>query len=82
VSAFCRALLKELNGGTKERRFVKMLGKNYLDAGKDIPLLNQLLAELDPKYASCGRRNCVMMVPAGCFASFTTLSRRCFCLVY
>jgi hypothetical protein len=48
VAAFCRALLKELNGGTKERRFHKMLGKNYLDATKDIPLLNELLAELDP----------------------------------
>jgi HD-GYP domain-containing protein (c-di-GMP phosphodiesterase class II) len=48
VTAFCRALLKELNGEIKERRFHKMLGKNYLDATKDIPLLNQLLAELDP----------------------------------
>ncbi|MEP6740914.1 MAG: HD domain-containing phosphohydrolase [bacterium] len=48
VTAFCRALLKELNGETKERRFLKMLGKNYLDAAKDIPLLKQLLTELDP----------------------------------
>jgi hypothetical protein len=48
VVAFCRALMKELNGEIKERRFQKMLGKNYLDATKDIPLLTQLLAELDP----------------------------------
>ncbi len=48
VSAFCRALLKELNGETKERRFLKMLGKNYLDAEKDAPLLRELLNELDP----------------------------------
>jgi len=48
VAAFCRALLKELTGETKERKFLKMLGKTYLDAEKDIPLLNQLLAELDP----------------------------------
>jgi hypothetical protein len=48
VAAFCRALLKELNGESKERRFLKMLGKNYLDAAKDIPLLKELLAELDP----------------------------------
>ncbi|MGI8836889.1 MAG: HD-GYP domain-containing protein [Pyrinomonadaceae bacterium] len=56
VAAFCRALLKELNGGTKERRFHKMLGKNYLDATKDIPLLKELLAELDPntKAAAAG----------------------------
>ena len=27
VAAFCRALLKELNGETKEHKFLKMLGK-------------------------------------------------------
>jgi len=48
VSAFCRALLKELNGETKERKFLKMLGKNYLDPQKDVPLLRELLTELDP----------------------------------
>lgn len=48
VAAFCRALLKELNGETQERKFLKMLGKNYLDAERDKPLLIQLLTELDP----------------------------------
>jgi len=48
VAAFCRALLKELDGETQERRFLKMLGKNYLDAEKDAPLLRELLNELDP----------------------------------
>ncbi len=48
VAAFCRALLKELNGETKERRFLKILGKNYLDAEKDVTLLRELLTELDP----------------------------------
>ena len=48
VSAFCRALLKELTGETKERKFLKMLGKNYLDAERDAPLLVELLTELDP----------------------------------
>ena len=48
VSAFCRALLKELNGETKERKFLKMLGKNYLDAERDAPLIIELLSELDP----------------------------------
>jgi HD-GYP domain-containing protein (c-di-GMP phosphodiesterase class II) len=47
VAAFCRALLKELNGETKERKFLKMLGKNYLDAERDMPLLTELLSELD-----------------------------------
>ncbi len=56
VAAFCRALLKELNGETKERKFLKMLGKNYLDAEKDAPLLRELLNELDPntKAAAAG----------------------------
>jgi hypothetical protein len=33
-----------------------MLGKNYLEATKDIPLLKELLAELDPntKTAAAG----------------------------
>lgn len=48
VAAFCRALLKELNGEAKERRFLKMLGKNYLDAERDMPLLTELLSELEP----------------------------------
>lgn len=48
VSAFCRALLKELSGETKERKFLKMLGKNYLDAERDKPLIIELLTELDP----------------------------------
>src|SRR6185436_7259600 len=47
VTAFCRAILRELNGETKERKFLKMLGKNYLDAEKDAPLLRELLNELD-----------------------------------
>ena len=56
VSAFCRALLKELSGETKERKFLKMLGKNYLDPEKDVPLLRELLTELDPntKAAAAG----------------------------
>ena len=48
VCAFCRALLKELSGETKERRFLKILGKNYLDADRHKPLLVELLNELDP----------------------------------
>lgn len=57
VTAFCRALLKELNDETTERRFAKMLGKNYLDAEKDAPLLKELLAELDPniRVAAAGK---------------------------
>lgn len=48
VSAFCRALLKEVNGESKDRRMTKLLGKNYLDPEQAIPLLEELIAELDP----------------------------------
>jgi HD-GYP domain-containing protein (c-di-GMP phosphodiesterase class II) len=56
VCAFCRALLKELNGDTQERKFLKMLGRNYLEAERDKPLIIQLLSELDPntKAAAAG----------------------------
>jgi hypothetical protein len=47
VQAFCRALQKELNGETTERKFRKMLGKNYLDPERDKPLIVELLSELD-----------------------------------
>jgi hypothetical protein len=47
VVAFCRALLKEVNGETKERRVLKMLGKNYVDPEKIIPLLTELISELN-----------------------------------
>lgn len=43
VTAFCRAMLKELTGERKEKRFRKMLGKDYLDAEKLIPLLKDAL---------------------------------------
>ena len=56
VCAFCRALLKELSGETQERKFLKMLGKNYLEAERDKPLIIELLSELDPntKAATAG----------------------------
>ena len=47
VVAFCRALLGELQGNTKERRMIKILGKNYLDSEQVVPLLQQLITELD-----------------------------------
>lgn len=47
VVAFSRAILKELTGETKERRITKMLGKNYLDADVAVPLINELILELD-----------------------------------
>ena len=46
VAAFARALLKEVTGQTKERRMVKMLGKNYLEGEQVEPLLRDLIADL------------------------------------
>jgi HD-GYP domain-containing protein (c-di-GMP phosphodiesterase class II) len=47
VVAFCKALLGELLGATKERRMLKLLGKDYLDSEQVVPLLQQLISELD-----------------------------------
>jgi HD-GYP domain-containing protein (c-di-GMP phosphodiesterase class II) len=46
VAAFARAMLKEVNGATKERRIMKMLGKDYLQ-GENVPmLLTDLISDL------------------------------------
>ena len=48
VLAFCRAVLKEINGEARDRRILKMLGKNYIDCERDSSLIKQLISELDP----------------------------------
>ena len=49
VAAFARAILKEVNGVTKERRFGKILGKDYLQ-GENVPtLLSDLITDLGHK---------------------------------
>ena len=51
VAAFARAILKEVNGVTKERRITKMLGKDYLQ-GENVPtLLHDLISDLSHKEA-------------------------------
>src|SRR5262249_54193421 len=47
VVAFCRALLKEIQGETKDRRILKMLGKNYIESEPAVSLLKQTIAELN-----------------------------------
>jgi hypothetical protein len=47
VRAFCQAMLKEVTGETKERRILRMLGKNYIDLDVAAPLLEDLITELD-----------------------------------
>ncbi len=47
VSAFARAILKEVTGQTTDRRITRMLGKGYLE-GEHVPtLLTDLIADLD-----------------------------------
>jgi len=47
VAAFARALLKEVTGEAKERRIIKMLGKNYLEGEQVEPLLHDLITDLE-----------------------------------
>src|ERR1051325_8557128 len=47
VAAFARAILKEVDGETKDKRITKMLGKTYLE-GEQVPtLLTDLISDLE-----------------------------------
>ena len=43
VTAFCRGMLKELTGESKEKRFRKLLGREYMEAEGIVPMLKQAL---------------------------------------
>jgi HD-GYP domain-containing protein (c-di-GMP phosphodiesterase class II) len=47
VCAFCRAFLKEIEGTSKEKRLIKLLGKNYENVESLSPLLNSLISDLN-----------------------------------
>jgi HD-GYP domain-containing protein (c-di-GMP phosphodiesterase class II) len=47
VAALFRAILKEVDGETRERKFARLLGSDYLQNEQCRPLLVELLAELD-----------------------------------
>src|SRR5438132_10977748 len=47
VCAFCRAFLKEIEGTSKEKRLIRLLGKNYDNVESLSPLLCQLISDLD-----------------------------------
>lgn len=47
VVALFRAILKEVEGETRERAFAKLLGRDYLKGEECRPLLVELLAELE-----------------------------------
>ena len=47
VCAFCRAFLKEIEGTSKEKRLIKLLGKNYENVESLSPLRNSLISDLN-----------------------------------
>jgi HD-GYP domain-containing protein (c-di-GMP phosphodiesterase class II) len=47
VIAFCRALLKEMDGEPRTRRIMRLLGKDYIEPAHMRPLLVELLTELE-----------------------------------
>jgi HD-GYP domain-containing protein (c-di-GMP phosphodiesterase class II) len=48
VSAFFRGMLKELTGENKDRRFRRLLGREYMETEGLVPILRQSLNAMDP----------------------------------
>ena len=48
VTAFLRGMLKELTGESKEKRFRRMLGREYMEAEGIVPTLRNTLNEMQP----------------------------------
>ncbi len=48
VTAFLRGMLKELTGETKDKRFRRMLGREYMEAEGIVPTLRSTLNEMRP----------------------------------
>ncbi len=47
VTAFCRGMLKELTNESKQKRFRRLLGKEYLDAAVIVPQIKTALNDLN-----------------------------------
>ncbi|MET0754475.1 MAG: HD domain-containing phosphohydrolase, partial [Pyrinomonadaceae bacterium] len=48
VTAFCRGMLKEMNGETKDKRFRRLLGREYMEAEGIVPMLKDVLNGIAP----------------------------------
>jgi HD-GYP domain-containing protein (c-di-GMP phosphodiesterase class II) len=48
VTAFCRGMLKEVTGETKDKRFRKLLGREYMEAEGIVPMLKNALNGINP----------------------------------
>src|SRR5256714_3741977 len=47
ICAFCRAFLREIEGKSKEKRLMKLLGRNYDKVESISPLLCRMISDLD-----------------------------------
>jgi len=47
VTVFCRAMLKEITQETKQKKFRRLLGKEYLEAEGIVPMLKNALNEMN-----------------------------------
>jgi HD-GYP domain-containing protein (c-di-GMP phosphodiesterase class II) len=56
VCAFCRAFLKEIEG-SKERRLLNLLNRNYSNIERLSPMLSQMLSEFDGSAISASSNN-------------------------
>ncbi len=48
VTAFCSAMLKEITGESKQKKFRRMLGKDYMEAEGIVPMLKNVLNGISP----------------------------------
>ncbi len=48
VKAFCSAMLKEITGESKQKKFRRMLGKDYMEAEGIMPMLKNVLNGISP----------------------------------
>jgi putative nucleotidyltransferase with HDIG domain len=48
VTAFCRAMLKEMTGDVQTKKFRRLLGKGYMEAATIVPQLKNLLNGIAP----------------------------------
>ena len=56
VAAFAKAILKDVRGETKDRRIIKMLGKDYLEGDHVATLLSDLIADLEGDFPRKGAK--------------------------
>lgn len=48
VTAFCRAMLKEVTAESKQKKFRRLLGKDYMEAEGIVPMLKSALNGMNP----------------------------------